>query len=71
MIHIKLAYRPGRQQGYNGCKTASFASRVIRLQDMKVGDYACVKASKGGISEYRINELRICRDIAVSIGYTT
>ena len=66
-----LMGKPGRQQGYNGCKNARFASRAIKLEDMNVGDYVCVKTSEGRIAEFRINELRIGRDISVSIGYTT
>lgn len=63
--------KPGPQQGYKGCLTARYASRAIKLSDMNVGDYVCVKTSEGRIAEYRINELRIGRDISVSIGYTT
>ena len=66
-----LMAKPGKQQGYKGCRNARFASRAIKLEDMNVGDYVCVKTSEGRIAEYRINELRIGRDIEVSIGYTT
>lgn len=66
-----LMGKPGRQQGYNGCRNARFASRAIMLEDMNVGDYVCVKTSEGRVAEFRINELRIGRDISVSIGYTT
>jgi hypothetical protein len=66
-----LMARPGRSQQYIGCRNARFASRAIKLEDMNVGDYVCVKTSEERIAEYRINELRIGRDISVSIGYTT
>lgn len=66
-----LMAKPGQQQTYNGCMSARYASRAIKLDDMNVGDYVCVKTSEGRFAEYRINELRIGRDIAVSIGYTT
>lgn len=62
---------PGNQKGYRGCQAARFASRAIKLSDMNVGDYVCVKTSEGRIAEYRINELRIGRDISVKLGYTT
>jgi hypothetical protein len=66
-----LMGRPGPQQSYRGCRNARFAGTAIKLKDMNVGDYVCVRTSEGRIAEYRINELRIGRDIAVSIGYTT
>jgi hypothetical protein len=66
-----LMAKPGPQQGYRGCRNARYASRGIRLEDMNVGDYVCVKTSEDRIAEYRINELRVGRDISVTIGYTT
>ncbi len=66
-----LMAQPGRQQNYRGCQNARFAGRTIKLKDMNVGDYVCVRTSEGRIAEYRINELRIGRQISVSIGYTT
>jgi hypothetical protein len=63
--------KPGPQQNHRGCKNARFAGRTIKLKEINVGDYVCVKTSEGRIAEYRINELRIGREISVSIGYTT
>lgn len=60
-----------RNRGYNGCRSAAWTNQSLRLADVPVGTYVCVKTNQGRISEFRMNQISGGSPKTLRIGYTT
>ena len=58
-------------RGYNGCRNANWSKQRVRLWDIPVGTYVCVKTNQGRISEFRMNHISGGSPKKLKIGYTT
>lgn len=56
------------QHGWSGCKSSTFTSAKLALDDAPIGSYICVKTNEGRISEFRVNGFA---GTTMKIGYTT
>lgn len=67
----KMAIGDRSNRGYAGCRNASYSSSRVRLSDIPVDSYVCVKTSQGRISQFRMNQKIGGIQRKLKIGYTT
>ena len=67
----KIAVGDRSNRGFAGCSVASYSSDSVKLNQIPVGSYICVKTNQGRISQFRMNDISGGSPKVLKLGYTT
>lgn len=67
----KMAVGNKSNRGFAGCSIASYSSQRVKLNQIPVGSYVCMKTGAGRISQFRMNKKINGPVKKIKIGYTT
>lgn len=67
----KIALGNLKNRGFSGCSRASFSTSRVRLSDVPINSYVCVKTNEGRVSQFRLNGVQGGATTTLKMGYTT
>jgi len=67
----KMAVGDRSSRGFAGCSAAHFTTNRVRLGNLPVGSYVCMKTNAGRISQFRVNRITGGIIKTAHLGYTT